>query len=86
MLLAGMVAGGIVVSPLAAQSAPAKPEKPVAMTAPTTYQADHFAGRAGKYYSLIWGGDSIRVTAAESGELIRFSYRVLGPRKGQVTP
>lgn len=60
MLLAGIVAGGIVVSQLAAQFAPAKPEKPVAKAAPTTYQVDHFAGRAGKYYSLIWGVDSIR--------------------------
>ena len=29
----------------------------------------------------IWGVDSLRVKAAESGELIRFSYRVIDPEK-----
>jgi hypothetical protein len=46
MLLAAIVAGGIVVSTRAAQSAPAKPEKPVAMTTRSIYQADHIAARA----------------------------------------
>ena len=33
------------------------------------------------YYSVIWGIDSLRVKAVESGELIRFSWRVLDPTK-----
>jgi hypothetical protein len=33
--------------------------------------------RARAYYSLYWGVDSLNVRAVESGELIRFSYRVL---------
>jgi hypothetical protein len=33
------------------------------------------------YYSAIWGIDSLRVKAVESGELIRFSWRVLDPKK-----
>jgi hypothetical protein len=33
--------------------------------------------RARAYYSLFWGVDSLGVKAVESGELIRFSYRVL---------
>jgi hypothetical protein len=83
MLLAEIVAAGIAVAPIAAQSAPARPEKPVSTAAPTTFQVDRFAGRARKYYSLIWGIDSISVKAAESGELIRFSYRVLDPEKAK---
>jgi hypothetical protein len=33
--------------------------------------------RARAYYGLFWGIDSLNVRAVESGELIRFSYRVL---------
>ena len=58
--------------------------KPAA-SAPTTprYRPDRFAGRAGKYYSLVWGVDSLAVKWAESGELIRVSYRVLDPDKAK---
>jgi hypothetical protein len=38
------------------------------------YRPNPFAGRAGKYYSLVWGVDSLKLKAAESGALIRFSY------------
>lgn len=51
---------------------------------PTRYQPDRFAGRAGQYYELIWGIDSISVKLTESGELVRFSYRVLDPAKARV--
>jgi outer membrane biosynthesis protein TonB len=44
---------------------------------PVPYQPDRFAGRAGTYYRLMWGVDSLAVKWAESGEVIRFSYRVL---------
>jgi hypothetical protein len=52
--------------------------------APSHYQPDRFAGRAAKYYELIWGIDSINVKLVESGELVRFSYRVLDPVKAKV--
>ena len=45
------------------------------------FQPDRFAGRAGKYYALVWGVDSLSVKAVESGELIRFSYEVLDAAK-----
>jgi hypothetical protein len=51
--------------------------------APTRYRPDRFAGRAGSYYRLIWGVDSIAVKWAESGEVLRFTYRVLDPVKAQ---
>ena len=40
-----------------------------------------FAGRAGTYYLQVWGIDSISVKLVESGELVRFSYRVVEPSK-----
>jgi len=47
------------------------------------YQPERFAGRAGQYYRMIWGIDSISVKWAESGEMIRFTYRVLDPDKAK---
>lgn len=67
--------------------APARDPIPAAVAgakahpAPSRYQPDRFAGRAAKYYELIWGVDSIVAKLAESGELVRFSYRVLDPVK-----
>lgn len=77
MLLAGILAGGIFVSPARAQS-PA----PVAKTA-SRYQPNRFAGRAGEYYRLVWGVESLSVKSAESGEVIRFNYRVLDANKAK---
>jgi hypothetical protein len=37
--------------------------------------------RANLYYQGFWGVDSFKVKTAESGELIRFSWRVLDPNK-----
>jgi hypothetical protein len=47
------------------------------------YAPDRFTGPAGRYYSLIWGIDSISVRLVESGELVRFSYRVVDPTKAR---
>jgi hypothetical protein len=33
------------------------------------------------YYESAWGVDSFRVKWAESGELVRFSYRVVDPER-----
>ena len=52
-----------------------------AVAAQSRYHPDRFAGRAGKYYALIWGIDSVGVKTVESGEMIRFSYRVLDANK-----
>jgi hypothetical protein len=46
---------------------------------PTRYLPNRFAGRAGMYYKAVWGIDSLRVNLAESGEIVRFSWRVLDP-------
>jgi hypothetical protein len=71
---------------------PAPGSKPAAAAAPppptvgarhTRYQPDRFAGRAGTYYRLVWGVEGLGVKWAESGEVIRFSYRVLDPEKAK---
>jgi hypothetical protein len=51
---------------------------------PGHYEPNRFAGRAGAYYRVVWGVDSLRVKWAESGEVIRFSWRVLDPDKASV--
>lgn len=83
MLLAGILGSSILVFQTGAQtpSQPASP-KPTAATR-MHYQPDRFAGRAKKYYALVWGVDSLSVKYTESGEVIRFSYRVLDANKAK---
>lgn len=67
----------------ASRSAP--PSAPAKRSAKVSrYRPDPFAGRSGNYYRLVWGVDSISVKWAESGEVIRFSYRVLDADKAKV--
>ena len=65
-------------SPAKSASA-AKPTKPAGP--PTRYLPNRFAGRAGIYYRMVWGIDSPTLKWTESGEVIRFSWRVLDPQK-----
>jgi hypothetical protein len=44
---------------------------------------NRFAGRAGAYYRVVWGIDSLVVKWTESGEVIRFSWRVLDPERAK---
>ena len=44
-------------------------------------QSKGLSRRAEMYYAGAWGVDELRVKAAESGELIRFNYRVVDPDK-----
>jgi len=88
MLLAGILASGILVSAVAAQSAaPAGGAAPAGKTAgagaPYRYEPRGVPKHAALYYGLEWGVDSLRVKAVESGELIRFSYRVIDADKAQ---
>jgi ABC-type Fe3+ transport system substrate-binding protein len=89
LLLAALLASSIVVSTARAQSAqgaksPAPAAKPASAPAPTHYHPDRFAGRAGRYYRLVWGVDALAVKWTESGEVIKFSYQVLDPDKAKV--
>jgi len=71
-------------TPAATKPAPSATPKPVASPAHSRYRPDRFAGRAGTYYKLMWGVDSLTARWAESGEVIRFSYRVLDAEKAKV--
>jgi hypothetical protein len=44
-------------------------------------QLNRLSGRAERYYEGVWGVGELRVKVAESGQLIRFNYRVLDPAK-----
>jgi hypothetical protein len=57
--------------------------KQSASAAPVRYRPERFAGRAGRYYPLVWGVDSLSVKLVESGEVVRFTYRVLDPDKAR---
>ena len=61
----------------------AKPGAPAARPAPAWRgsQVNRLSGRAEMYYQGAWGVGELRVKAAESGQLIRFNYRVLDPAK-----
>ena len=82
MLLAGVLASGILVSPVESQPAAPAATPPVA-AAHSRYQPSRFSRRAELNYSLIWGVDSLSLKWTESGEVIRFSYRVLDPNKAK---
>jgi hypothetical protein len=80
MLLAGILAGGIFASPLFAQSSDTA-VKPAGVASGSNPR--YVSRRAEAYYSLLWGVDSFTAKFAESGELIRFSYRVVDPEKAK---
>jgi hypothetical protein len=95
-----LLASSLVASPaMAQQAAPAQatlapetqspkggqtPTQAMSTAKATRYHPDRFAGRAGSYYKLTWGVDSLSVRWAESGEVIRFGYRVLDADKAKV--
>jgi hypothetical protein len=70
-------------SPPTAQ--PGTPAKPAAAARPAPVwqgsQANRLSQRAEMYYEGVWGVGELRVKVAESGELIRFNYRVMDPAK-----
>ena len=85
MLIAGILAGGIAVSRLEAQSSsPPSAQAAKATQATTRYHPSRFPKRAGEYYRLVWGVESLSVKAVESGELIRFTYRVVDADKAKL--
>jgi hypothetical protein len=86
--LIALAAAALVLTSAQAQttSGDDKKAEPAAKAAPAAaprYRPDRFAGRAGSYYRLVWGVDSLSVKAVESGDVIRFSYHVLDANKAQ---
>jgi hypothetical protein len=67
------------------QSQPAAPTATLSTPVlPQRYRQNRVAARARQYYTFAWGVDSLSVKSAESGEIIRFSYRVLDADKAKM--
>ncbi|HTG14678.1 MAG TPA: hypothetical protein VK747_05350 [Blastocatellia bacterium] len=80
LLLAGLATGTALAQAPAKQPTAARGSvKTTALHSP--YAPTSIPKRAVTYFENVWGVDSFSVKAAESGELIRFKYRVLDPRK-----
>lgn len=72
-------------SPSAQGSAnPVPAGQPPSASRPARYRPNRVPKRAAEYYGMVWGVDSLDVKWTESGEVIRFSYRVLDPEKAKV--
>jgi hypothetical protein len=70
-------------STLGRDNSPNSSAKPSRAATSFRYKPDRFAGRARKYYGLVWGVDLLSVKLVESGEVVRFTYRVLDPEKAR---
>ena len=76
-------------SAAAVAAGPASPTTPAATTthaAPTAKpvprrRAAGISGSARQYYAMTWGVDQLSVKLAESGQLVRFNYRVIDATK-----
>ena len=85
LLLAVVLVGAFAVpdafsqSSHAAQST-ATPEKAVPAVGRTSL-ANRVPMREEMYYLSLWGIDSLKVKYTESGEIVRFSYRVVDPTR-----
>jgi hypothetical protein len=69
--------------PSASAPEPSSQSTPAGAPGRTRYHAS-VPKRAIQYYSMVWGVDSLDVKWTESGEVIRFTYRVLDPVKAAI--
>ena len=75
-----LLAGGIWMA--GAQTQPPAPNTPTPASKATRYHRDRNQ-RAELYYSVLWGVDSLSVRSTESGEIVRFAWRVVDPEKAK---
>jgi hypothetical protein len=66
----------------AADQANTKAKAPTKAVAPVHF-LPNLSKRAEMYYQGVWGVDDLKVKYTESGEMIRFSWRVLDPAKAE---
>jgi hypothetical protein len=87
LVLLGLFAANSFVFSQALPDAGSKPAAPLPQTSGVShsrYRPTRVPKRALEYYGLVWGVDSLAVKWTESGEVIRFTYRVLDADKAQV--
>ena len=82
--LALVLASGLFSVSTEGQSPASVPKVATPAAAPYHYQPNRFSKHAEMYYGLVWGVDSLSVKSVESGEIIRFTYRILDPEKAKI--
>ncbi len=83
-LFGAVVVALVMVSGASSQSSTVAPNGAApaqAGPATKTYLAHHVPMQEELYYRGLWGIDSLKVKYTESGEMIRFTYRVVDPDK-----
>jgi hypothetical protein len=83
LMLSGLIATTALLGSAPAQSPQATLPISKKPATHSSYQPSHFPKRAEMYYETLWGVDSLVVRSVESGELIRFNYRVLDATKAK---
>jgi hypothetical protein len=83
---AALIAGGLAVSIPWCLSAEAKETHPAAATphSASPYRPAGVPLRAKQYYLSVWGVDNFLVRKVSSGELVRFSFRVVDSARAAV--
>jgi hypothetical protein len=87
MLHAGLIAGLIAAcsawgqAPQGQGAGPAPSGKPAINRVPFRNQPARISNRAAAIFESVWGIETPSVKAVESGVILRFSYRVLDPKK-----
>ena len=90
MLCAALVSAPEALAQTASQNGPQAPATKQgtvparSASATSPYRPNRFAGKAGRYYKLVWGVDSLSVKLVESGELVRFTWRVVDPERARM--
>jgi hypothetical protein len=77
ILFAAFLANSIAISVVSAQT-------PAGSGSRRYYQTNRLPKTQRNYYAFVWGADSFSVKSVESGQIIRFSYRVLDADKAKV--
>ena len=72
------------VSLLAGPNAQSAPQNQSSAVVPYRYRTRPMPKSARNHYSLVWGVEDFSVKVVESGEIVRFSYRVLDPDKARM--
>lgn len=86
VMWSAVIAATAPASPGAKTSAPttaAKVQRPPSIK-PARYRAGGLPVGAAKEYELRWGVDQLTVSLVESGQLVRFSYRVTNAAKAAI--